>query len=70
MACGLASASFEGEEIHAQIFKLGFESEVITQTALAQMYEMFQNLEYAQRMFDETPQRDLVLWNLLLATYE
>eukprot|EP00268_Persea_americana_P044395 TRINITY_DN44889_c0_g1_i1.p1 TRINITY_DN44889_c0_g1~~TRINITY_DN44889_c0_g1_i1.p1 ORF type:complete len:609 (-),score=93.69 TRINITY_DN44889_c0_g1_i1:241-2067(-) len=69
-ACGLMLAGFEGEELHAQIFKLGFESEVITQTALVQMYGLFQNLESAQRVFDETPQRDLILWNALLATYE
>lgn len=69
-ACGLMPSCFQGEEIHAHIFKMGFESEVITQTALVQMYGLFHKLEFARRVFDETPQRDLVLWNALLATYE
>ncbi|XP_058092111.1 pentatricopeptide repeat-containing protein At2g13600-like [Magnolia sinica] len=68
-ACGRVSGSFEGAEIHAHIFKMGFESEIITQTALVQMYVLFHDLLSAQRVFDETPQRDLVLWNTLVATY-
>lgn len=68
-ACGLISAVLEGKQIHAQKCKLGFSSEIIVQTALINMYGLFGEITYAQQLFDETPQRDLVMWNSVLAAY-
>ncbi|XP_062118588.1 pentatricopeptide repeat-containing protein At1g08070, chloroplastic-like [Humulus lupulus] len=68
-ACGLISAVLEGKQIHAQKCKLGFSSEVIVQTALMDMYNLFGELVFAQQVFDETPQRDTVMWNSVLALY-
>lgn len=68
-ACGLILGNYEGEEIHGQIFKMGFVSEIITRTALLNMYGLFDELESAQKVFDESSQRDLVLWNALVAAY-
>ncbi|CAL9066954.1 pentatricopeptide repeat-containing protein At4g38010-like [Musa acuminata AAA Group] len=58
-----------GKQVHAQVAKLGFQAEVVTQTALLKMYGMFGDLDAAEKVFDETPQRDLVQWHALLAAY-
>ncbi|KAM6584357.1 hypothetical protein CsatB_011359 [Cannabis sativa] len=68
-ACGLISAVLQGKQIHAQKCKLGFSSEVIVQTALINMYSLFGEVDFAQKVFDETPQRDIVMWNSVLAVY-
>ncbi|PON93652.1 Tetratricopeptide-like helical domain containing protein [Trema orientale] len=68
-ASGLISAVFEGKQIHAQKCKLGFSSEVIVQTALINMYGLFGEVVYVQQVFDETPQRDVAMWNSVLAAY-
>ena len=68
-ACGLISAVLEGKQIHAQKCKLGFSSEVIVQTALINLYSLLGEPIYAQKIFDETPQRDIVMWNSVLAAY-
>ncbi|OVA14448.1 Pentatricopeptide repeat [Macleaya cordata] len=68
-ACGLLPGVVEGEEIHGQILKMGFVSEIITVTSLLQMYGLFDNLKSARQVFEETPQRDIVLWNALVALY-
>ncbi|TQD92007.1 hypothetical protein C1H46_022411 [Malus baccata] len=59
----------EGKQLHNQILKLGFGSEIIIQTSLVNMYGFFGELECMQQVFDETPQRDLVMWNSVVAAY-
>lgn len=68
-ACGLMSLKSLGEQIHAQICKLGFLSEIIIQTALLHFYGLFGRLGDMQQMFDEMPQRDLITWNTLISAY-
>ncbi|XP_042515270.1 pentatricopeptide repeat-containing protein At1g08070, chloroplastic-like [Macadamia integrifolia] len=68
-ACCQFSGDREGGQIHAQILKMGFSSELITRTGLLQMYGLFDEIESAQQVFDESLERDLVLWNALVAAY-
>nr|DAD32480.1 TPA_asm: hypothetical protein HUJ06_011331 [Nelumbo nucifera] len=68
-ACRLILGMREGEEIHSQVFKMGFLSEIITRTALLHFYGVFGNPESAQQVFDESPRRDSALWNALIAAY-
>ncbi|KAK9277878.1 hypothetical protein L1049_027435 [Liquidambar formosana] len=68
-ACGLMRGILEGEGIHGLISKLGFVSQVIIRTALLQMYALFDKLHSVQQLFEETPQRDFVMWNALISTY-
>ncbi|XP_048330683.2 pentatricopeptide repeat-containing protein At1g08070, chloroplastic-like [Ziziphus jujuba] len=68
-ACVLMRAKLEGKQVQSQICKLGFASEIMVQTALLSMYSMFGELSYMRQVFDETPQRDLVMWNSVLAAY-
>ncbi|KAJ0975231.1 hypothetical protein J5N97_017196 [Dioscorea zingiberensis] len=58
-----------GEQVHTQVLKMGFSSEVVIQTAVLKMYGMFGDLVSAQKVFDETSQRDMVQWNALVAVY-
>ncbi|XP_031269029.1 pentatricopeptide repeat-containing protein At4g38010-like [Pistacia vera] len=67
-ACGLISLTL-GEQIHVQICKLGFESEIIIQTALLKVYASFGELSDMDQLFDEMPYRDMVTWNSLIAVY-
>lgn len=69
-ACGLFMISVTGcEQVHSQVLKLGFESEVVIQTAVLKMYGTFGDFVSAQKVFDETPQRDVVLWSALVSLY-
>ncbi|KAK3226588.1 hypothetical protein Dsin_006450 [Dipteronia sinensis] len=68
-ACGFMSRFFEAVQIHAQICKLGFVSNVVIQTALLNVYGPFDMLIDMQQVFDEMPERDSVTWNSLIAVY-
>ncbi|KAM0982619.1 hypothetical protein FF2_015276 [Malus domestica] len=68
-ACRLMPLVLEGKQLHNQILKLGFGSEIIIQTSLVNLYGFFGELECMQQVFDETPQRDLVMWNSVVAAY-
>ncbi|KAL5973644.1 hypothetical protein ACLOJK_030298 [Asimina triloba] len=69
-ACaGIPSAS-AGEQIHATIFKNGLAaSDNLVQTALARMYVETCLLGSARKLFDEIPERDAVLWNVVMNGY-
>ncbi|KAI6683031.1 hypothetical protein NL676_028944 [Syzygium grande] len=67
--CGSIPAIDGGKLMHAQIFKLGFASEIIVQTALLNMYVAFDEIQSMQKVFDEMPLRDVVAWNSLIASY-
>lgn len=67
-ACGLISLTL-GEQIHVQICKLGFFSEIKNQTALLNVYALFGELSDVEQLFDEMPHRDVVTWNILIAAY-
>lgn len=66
-ACG--QSIVQGEQIHAQVYKLGFAYELIVRTAMMGMYGSCGEISCAEQLFDEMPQRDLVMWNSLIASY-
>ncbi|KAK6924982.1 Pentatricopeptide repeat [Dillenia turbinata] len=68
-SCGLMQADFGGEQIHCHTIKMGFESEVIIQTALIQMYGLCDMWYALEQLFDEMPQRDIIVWNTLITAY-
>ncbi|KAJ6825540.1 uncharacterized protein M6B38_376655 [Iris pallida] len=57
------------QELHCYTVKLGFHSNTILQTSLLVLYSLFGCLHSARQVFDETPQRDAVLWNALIAAH-
>ncbi|PIA62593.1 hypothetical protein AQUCO_00200538v1 [Aquilegia coerulea] len=69
-ACGgVILGKFEGKQIHSEVIKMGFLSEMFIVTSLVNMYGLFDDLDSAQRVFDETPQRDLAFCNSLVSMY-
>ncbi|PKA54716.1 Pentatricopeptide repeat-containing protein [Apostasia shenzhenica] len=55
--------------MHANVVKLGFESDMFVQTAFLEMYGKSGDFNAARRVFDEMPERDLVAYNTMLAEY-
>ncbi|KAL1551180.1 putative pentatricopeptide repeat-containing protein [Salvia divinorum] len=55
-----------GEVIHAQVVKLGFESYAFVGSPLVDMYAKCGLISEAKRVFDELPERNLVVNNTML----
>eukprot|EP01018_Ginkgo_biloba_P038447 Gb_32439 [translate_table: standard] len=59
----------EGNQIHADIIRVGFESNVFVGCALVDMYAKCENIDDARQLFDRMPERDEVSWNAMIAAY-
>ncbi|KAK9057914.1 hypothetical protein SSX86_022753 [Deinandra increscens subsp. villosa] len=68
-ACGRSGFHQNGQTIHTQVVKLGFDRDLFVQTGLTEMYVKFGWVEFAQKVFDELNDPDLVSYNVLLAEY-
>ncbi|KAL0926904.1 hypothetical protein M5K25_003157 [Dendrobium thyrsiflorum] len=58
-----------GREVHGQVVRLGFEYDIHVSTGLVHMYSACRCVIDARLLFDEIPQRDVVLWNAMVAGY-
>ncbi|GMH08480.1 hypothetical protein Nepgr_010320 [Nepenthes gracilis] len=65
-ACGVVGATKLGEQIHGQIFKLGFDSLLFVNNALITMYFKCGS-EDGFCIFQDMSERDIVTWNAVLA---
>ncbi|XP_008779853.3 pentatricopeptide repeat-containing protein At3g14730 [Phoenix dactylifera] len=65
-ACSDLGAQTEVRKIHAELFKAAFDTEVFTSSALTRLYLKLGFVEDARRVFDELPERDVVLWNAMV----
>ncbi|RVW56858.1 putative pentatricopeptide repeat-containing protein, mitochondrial [Vitis vinifera] len=61
--CGRVEALQEGKQAHCLILKLGFNADLILMTTLLDMYSKCTNIQEACRVFEEMPQRDVVVTN-------
>ncbi|KAJ7551518.1 hypothetical protein O6H91_06G018500 [Diphasiastrum complanatum] len=68
-ACALVAALEQGKQLHSDIIKSGFESDVVIANILVDMYAKCGCIEHAQQMFDKMTQRDVVSWNSMIAGY-
>ncbi|XP_057953226.1 pentatricopeptide repeat-containing protein At3g29230-like [Malania oleifera] len=68
-ACGILKTLFEGQQIHSDIVKLGFLSDIFVQTALLDMYVKCSRMECAKRVFDNMAMKNVVSWTAILAGY-
>ncbi|MCO5588039.1 hypothetical protein L7F22_041993 [Adiantum nelumboides] len=68
-ACTTIKALGEGRLTHEQIMKNKLESDVVIGNALVNMYSTCENLEEAQKVFDNVVCLDIISWNVLIAGY-
>ncbi|KAK6155947.1 hypothetical protein DH2020_010195 [Rehmannia glutinosa] len=68
-ACSGLSAINVGREIHDQVRKTGWEMDVFVGAALIDMYAKCGFINESRRVFDKIVNRDVVLWNSMLAAY-
>eukprot|EP01018_Ginkgo_biloba_P015808 Gb_31706 [translate_table: standard] len=63
------AAPNQGVEVHNQIIKTGFESDVIVGSALVDMYSKCKMLEDARCLFDNMPEQNVVSWTAMISGY-
>ncbi|KAJ0914421.1 putative tetratricopeptide-like helical domain superfamily [Helianthus annuus] len=59
----------QGQTLHAQLVKLGYEFDLYASTALVNMYAKLGLLPSARQVFDKMTIRDVPTWNSLIAGY-
>ncbi|KAL7089612.1 hypothetical protein ACP275_13G195300 [Erythranthe tilingii] len=68
-ACGGLRAVDLVKHIHGMINEFGFELDVYVGSALVKFYAENDCLDNARNLFDKLPQRDIVMWNVILNGY-
>ncbi|KAJ7536765.1 hypothetical protein O6H91_12G081100 [Diphasiastrum complanatum] len=68
-ACARIPALEQGKQLHSDIIKSGFESDVIVGSTLVDMYAKCGCIEDARLVFNNIRQRDVVSWNAMIAGY-
>ncbi|XP_031497232.1 pentatricopeptide repeat-containing protein At3g12770-like [Nymphaea colorata] len=68
-ACSGLGNARKGREIHAQIFRLGFESDVFVQNGLITMYSKCGWVDHARSLFDKLQDRTIVSWTSIISGY-
>ncbi|GAU14059.1 hypothetical protein TSUD_168840 [Trifolium subterraneum] len=58
-----------GFQVHCLAIQMGFENDVVTGTALVDMYSTCKKLDHAFRIFVELPERNPVCWSAVIAGY-
>uniref|UniRef100_A0A803M2K9 Pentatricopeptide repeat-containing protein n=1 Tax=Chenopodium quinoa TaxID=63459 RepID=A0A803M2K9_CHEQI len=54
------------QSIHAHVFKSPFWSDIFVGTAVINMYVKCNELDFAHKVFEKMPKRDVTLWNAML----
>ncbi|XP_057436227.1 pentatricopeptide repeat-containing protein At3g02330, mitochondrial [Lotus japonicus] len=58
-----------GLQVHCLAIQMGFEGDVVTGSALVDMYSKCKKLDHAYQVFCEMPERNLVCWSAVIAGY-
>ncbi|KAK7851786.1 pentatricopeptide repeat-containing protein [Quercus suber] len=64
--CGRLGTIEEGKQVHCIVFKHGFDRDMILMTSLLDMYCKCIDIKGARRVYDEMPQRDVVVNNNMI----
>eukprot|EP01018_Ginkgo_biloba_P004457 Gb_36628 [translate_table: standard] len=68
-ACANLAALKQGMEMHADIIKYGFQSDVFAESALVDMYAKCGDIKMARYVFDKMHERNSVSWTAIIAGY-
>ncbi|XP_024973154.1 pentatricopeptide repeat-containing protein At4g21065-like [Cynara cardunculus var. scolymus] len=68
-ACSNLSAIGVGRDVHDHVVRTGWETDVFVGAALIDMYAKCGNVGSARQVFDKILERDVVMWNSMLAAY-
>ncbi|KAF3454304.1 hypothetical protein FNV43_RR04751 [Rhamnella rubrinervis] len=68
-ACGGLGRVNYGKMVHAHLMKTGFLSDVVIASSLVGMFAKCNVFEFAIRLFDEIPERDVACWNSVISCY-
>ncbi|KAK9066089.1 hypothetical protein SSX86_015491 [Deinandra increscens subsp. villosa] len=68
-ACSNLSAIDVGRDVHEHVVRTGWETDVFVGAALVDMYAKCGKVGDARQVFDKIPERDVVMWNSMLAAY-
>ncbi|KAL9236314.1 hypothetical protein vseg_011000 [Gypsophila vaccaria] len=66
---GGATAFKEGFKLHGLLLKNGFLQSLLLKTSLIDMYFKCGKLRLASNLFDEMPERDVVVWGVMVAGF-
>ncbi|XP_020570971.1 pentatricopeptide repeat-containing protein At3g49170, chloroplastic [Phalaenopsis equestris] len=59
----------KGQQLHAQLLKMGFESDICINNALISMYSRCGNVEDACNVFDEMKHRNVISWTSMITGF-
>ncbi|GLT64928.1 hypothetical protein SLA2020_373890 [Shorea laevis] len=65
-ASARVAAITEGKQVHCMILKHGFDRDTVLMTSLVDMYSKCGGIDEARRVFDEMPERDVVVTNSVI----
>ncbi|KAJ7569148.1 hypothetical protein O6H91_01G063500 [Diphasiastrum complanatum] len=68
-ACASLAALEQGKQLHSDIIKRGFQSDVIVGSTLVDMYAKCGCTDDARELFNNMSERDVVSWNAMIAGY-
>eukprot|EP01018_Ginkgo_biloba_P021784 Gb_10478 [translate_table: standard] len=68
-ACTHLAALQQGKSIHSYIIRSGFESDIVTGTALIDMYAKCGSIDIAQKVFDKMSKRNVISWSAMIDGY-
>ncbi|XP_074559450.1 putative pentatricopeptide repeat-containing protein At3g08820 [Curcuma longa] len=68
-ACARLLHTGLGMQIHAHVLKAGLEEDVFVKTSLISFYGRCGFLDYAERLFEEMPVRNVVSWTSIISVY-
>ncbi|KAF3446125.1 hypothetical protein FNV43_RR11304 [Rhamnella rubrinervis] len=67
--CLLSGYIWASETVHGYAVKIGLEWDVFVSGALVNIYSKFGQIGKARALFDRMPERDVVMWNVMLRAY-
>eukprot|EP01018_Ginkgo_biloba_P009788 Gb_07729 [translate_table: standard] len=68
-ACANLAALEHGKQVHEDIIRSGFESDIFVGNALLDMYAKCRSIEDARKVFNKMLEQNVVSWNAMIAGY-